>query len=147
MNAADRFYRSRLQVIFGWLCAVMTVGLSAMVLVLPTARHHGGYVLAPIFLLFATGCVRFARCGVHVTPTGVRVTNMLSSKSLAWQDIEGFELSRFGASVVRLKGGGVVAIVGIEQTNIAGLLKRKNTPERRMIDQLNALLAEHSLSS
>lgn len=46
--------------------------------------------------------------------------------------------------MVTLKNGGWVSIIGIEQTNLAWLTKRRNTKATRMIEDLNELLREHT---
>ncbi len=104
-------------------------------------------MIAGAAFLAAVGIARFARCGVHVTASGVRVTNMLSTTDLAWQQIKEFKLSPVGACLIRLKDGRWVSIIGIEQTNLAWLTNRQDTPERRMISELNELLREHAGNS
>ncbi|HTD08367.1 MAG TPA: PH domain-containing protein [Solirubrobacteraceae bacterium] len=139
----DRVFQSRPQVLFGWCGAVVMVALTVVVLLLPTARTHGGYVIAAFAFVAAVGSARFARCGVRVSAGGVRVTNMLRTTDLEWDQIREFKLSPVGACLIGLKDGGWVAIIGIEQTNWAWLTKRRDTPERRMIGELNELLREH----
>jgi hypothetical protein len=129
----DRVYQSKLQVLFGWCGAAVIVGVGVMVLLLPTARRHGGYVIAAFAFVAAAGLARFARCGVRVSANGVRVTNMLRTTDLEWDQIREFKLSPVGACLVGLKDGSWVGIIGIEQTNWAWLTKRRDTPERRMI--------------
>lgn len=139
-----RSYRSTQQAVIGWtLAAAMVVG-GVIVLLLPTARHHGGYVIAPVALITAVICARFARSGVDVTGTGVRVTGVFSTTEMEWEEIREFKLSPFGASVVGLKDGRWIGLTGIEQTNLAWLRKITDTPERRMIDELNEILREHA---
>jgi hypothetical protein len=41
----DRVYQSRPQVLFGWSGVAVMVGVGVMVLLLPTARLHGGSVI------------------------------------------------------------------------------------------------------
>jgi hypothetical protein len=138
----DRVYQSRLQVLFGWCGAVVMVGVGFIVLLLPTARSHGGYVIAAIAFIAAVGLARFAWCGVRVSMGGVRVTNMLRTTDLEWDQIREFKLSPVGACLIGLKDGRWVGIIGIEQTNWAWLTKRRDTPERHMIEELNELLRE-----
>lgn len=139
----NRVYASREQVVIGWLGVVLMLGLSVVAVLQPTARGHGGYVIAGVGLVLAVGGVRFARSGVYVSAGGVRVRNVLSTTDLAWEEIREFKLSPVGASLVGLKDGRWVGITGIEQTNWAFMTKRQNTPERRMIAELNELLREH----
>lgn len=127
-----------------WICVVLMVGAAAVAVLQPTARSHGGYVIAVIALVGAGGGVRFGRSGVYVSAGGVRVRNVLSTRDLAWEQIREFKLSPVGASLVGLKDGTWVSIIGIEQTNWARLTKRQNTPERGMIEELNELLREHA---
>ena len=123
------------------------VALGIMVLLLPTAHRHGGYVIAAFAFVAAVGLARFARCGVRVSVGGVRVTNMLRTTDLGWDQIREFKLSPVGACLIGLKDGGWVGIIGIEQTNWAWLTKRRDTPERHMIEELNELLRMHSGNS
>jgi hypothetical protein len=146
-GSPDRVYQSRPQVLFGWCGAAVMVGVGVMVLLLPTARRHGGYVIAGAAFVAAVGFVRFARCGVRVSAGGIRVTNMLRTTDLEWRQIKEFKLSPVGACLIGLKDGRWVALVGIEQTNLAALTKRRDTPESRMIAELNELLREHGGSS
>jgi len=139
-----RTYRTQHQAIIGWALAIFIVGMGVVALVLPTARGHGGYVIAPIALVGAVGMARFALCGVRVSAGGVRVANILHTRDLAWEQVKEFRLSQFGACQIELKDGTWVSIVGIEQSNLAGMAKRQDTPERRMITGLNQLLREHT---
>ncbi len=140
----DRVYQSRPQVLFGWCGAAVMVGVGIMVVLLPTARSHGGYVIAAFAFIAAVGLARFASCGVRVSVGGVRVTNMLRTTDLEWDQIREFKLSPVGACLVGLKDGRWVGIIGIEQANWAWLTKRRDTPERHMIEELNELLRERS---
>jgi hypothetical protein len=72
------------------------------------------------------------------------VTNMLKTTDLEWGQIREFKLSPVGACLIGLKDGRWVALIGIEQTNLAWLTKRRDTPERHMIAELNELLREHA---
>jgi hypothetical protein len=143
----DRVYHSSPQVVIGWCGAAVLVALGVVVLLLPKAHHHGGYVIAGAAFVIAVGSARFARCGVRVSAGGVRVTNMLSTTDVEWRQIREFKLSPVGACLIGLKDGRWVSIIGIEQTNLAWLTKRRDTPERRMIAGLNELLREHGGNS
>lgn len=136
-------YQSRVQVVFGWALAAVMVGVGVVVLILPTAHRHGGYVIAAVAFVAAAGLARFARCGVRVSADSVRVTNMLRTTDLEWGQIREFKLSPVGACQIGLKDGRWVGITGIERTNLAWLKNRQDTPERRMIAELNELLREH----
>lgn len=123
------------------------VGVGIAVLVITTSRRPGGYVIAGIAFLAAVGFVRFARCGVRTSASGVRVTNMSRTRHLKWGQIQEFKLSPVGACLIGLKDGRWVGIIGIEQTNWAWLTNRHDTPERHMIDDVNQLLREHDGNS
>jgi hypothetical protein len=138
-----RVFRTRQQLVIGWIGVLATMGVGVVVLLLPTDGRHGRLVIAAAAFFAAAGIARFAWCGVRVTATGVRVTNMLSNTDLAWDTIREFKISRVGACLVSLNDGRWVSITGIQQTNLAGMIDRQDTPERRMINQLNALLLEH----
>jgi hypothetical protein len=140
----ERFYQSGRQGVIAWCGAGFVVAVAVFVLLDPTARHHGGYVIAGVALLIALGMARFARCGVHVTTAGVRVTKLLSTIDLPWDEIREFKLAPVGACLLGLKDGRWVAISGLQQTNLDGLNGREDTPERRMIKELNDLLREHT---
>ena len=138
------FYRSQLQAVVGWICAAIMVALAPVAVADPTARHHGGYVLAVILLLIAVGMVRAARCGVRASATGVRIVNLRGSIDLPWERIDAFELSPYGASRVALKDGRRILLTGIEQSNWAFMTNKRDTQERYMIDELNRLLHKHA---
>lgn len=145
MTADDsqrRVFRTRHQFVIGWFGVVTTVGVGAVVLLLPPDGRHGRFVVAAAAFLAAVGVFRFTQCSVRVTATGVRVTNMLSTIDLPWNRIREFEISRIGPCLISLKDGGYVSIVGIQQTNLAGMMDRQDTSERRMIEQLNTLLRD-----
>jgi Bacterial PH domain len=135
-----RVYQSRLQVVIGWALSAVAIGIGVVVLLLPTAHRHGGFVIAGVAFLVAVGLARFARCGVRISTSGIRVTNMLRTTDLEWGQIREFKLSPVGACLIGLKDGRWVSIIGIEQTNLAWLTRRQDTPERRMIVELNELL-------
>lgn len=143
----QRVYRTTQQHVGGWVLAVIAAGTGMGVLLVPTHGRPDGYVIALVAFAAAVGMVRFARCGVFVTSDGVRVRNMFKTTVLAWGQIKEFRLSPVGPSQISLKNGKWVSIVGIEQTNIAGLTNRQNTRERRMIDELNELLRTHAKSA
>jgi hypothetical protein len=140
----DHRYQTRHQRIGGRAGAIAMLGTSVVVVVQPTARTHGGYVLAVIALAAAIGGLRFSRCALHVTGDGVHVVNMLQSVDVRWEEIKAFDLSRIGACSIELLNGRWVSITGIQQQNIAGFLNWQGTRERGMIDELNALLHEHT---
>ena len=142
-EAPSRVYRSSLQLVAGLGLSVVMVGLAAGCVLQPTARSHGGYVIAAVAIVAAAGMVRFALSGVRVSADGVRVMNMFKTTHLEWQQIREFKLSSVGACVIGLEDGRWVAVIGIEQTNWAALTRRHDTPERRMIEELNELLHQH----
>jgi hypothetical protein len=69
------------------------VGTGVVVLLLPTAHHHGGYAIAGVAFVAGVGMARFARLGVRVNAGGVRVTNMIRTTDLERGQIREFELS------------------------------------------------------
>jgi Bacterial PH domain len=139
--STDHVYQSRPQVLLGWCSAAVMAGVGVMVLLLPTAHRHGGYVIAGAAFAAAVAAARFARCGVRVSASGVRVTNMLRTTDLEWDQIKEFKLSPVGACLIGLNNGRWIALIGIEQTNLAWLTRRRDTPERHMIAELNETLA------
>ena len=102
----------------------------------------GRAYIAGLAILVAIVGVRFARCRVIAGDEGVRVVNLKNTLDLRWDEIEHFEVARFGACPIRLKNGRTVLMTGIQQKNISGMLDTQDTPERQMIDELNAVLAE-----
>jgi Bacterial PH domain len=140
----DRVYRSSLQLVAGLGLSVVMVALAVGCVLQPTARSHGGYVIAVVAIVLAAGMVKFALSGVRVSADGVRVMNVFRTTAVKWEEIEEFRLSTVGACVVMLKDGGAVPIDGIEQTNLEALTRRKNTSERNMIEELNELLQKHN---
>jgi hypothetical protein len=146
-SRSGHVYQSRQQLVFGWVGAVVTTGTGIGVLLLPHAGRHGGYVVAAAAFLAAVGMVRFARCGVRITPDGVRVTNIFNRKDLVWEQIQEFKLSPVGACQISLQDGTWVSITGLEQTNLEWLTNRRRTPTRRTIDELNELLRDHSAAA
>jgi hypothetical protein len=125
------------------------------------AYAGGGALFAAVMVLFAalswgeldvlagTGfglalaswsALRVARCGVFVEDGGVRVLNPLSTVRLGWSEIARFELKAYGACTLKRVHGRSVGIFGIQQTAWAAQRGRTDTPEARMIAELNALL-------
>lgn len=130
-----------MQAVIGWVGAVLLVGgIVAAAWLSPTFRNHGGYIVTVAGLLMAAVSARFARCGVHASRAGIRVTNMLSVTDLTWDQIKEFKLSPVGACLISLTDGKWISITGIEQTNLAWMTNRMDTPERRMIAELNECL-------
>jgi hypothetical protein len=91
-------------------------------------------------VLAAWSLLRVARCGVYVEDGGVRVLNPLSTVRLRWSEIARFELKPYGACLVKRVQGRSVGIFGIQQTAWAAQRRKADTPEARMIAELNALL-------
>ena len=141
---SERVFRSAQQAGIGWILAVLVVALGVVVLLLPTADRHGGYVIAIVAFLIAVGMGRFARCGVYASAGGVRVKNIVRTTDLAWGKIKEFRVTAFGPCQIALTDGTWVSIVGIQQSNLQGKTRRQDTPASRMIADLNGLLQEHA---
>jgi hypothetical protein len=87
--------------------------------------------------------LRVAKARVCALPSGVRVVNPIRTYVLAWDEIEEFRLRSYGSCVVKKRDGGLVAMFAIQQTNWANIRNKTDTPERAMIDELNASLVAH----
>jgi hypothetical protein len=108
----------------------------------------GVFVICGLGLCFAAWVgIRVSRCGVFVEDDGIRVLNPFSTVNLRWSDIARFELSSYGACLIKLVHGRSVGIVGIQQTARDARRGKKDTDEAKMIAELNALLASHHASA
>ena len=67
---------------------------------------------------------------------------MSETVNVRWEEIDKFAVSPQGPCRMKLRNGRTLGITGIQQKNISGRLGTHNTPERRMIDELNALLQQ-----
>lgn len=101
-------------------------------------------MIGVVQILIAFGAVRLVRCGVIASEDGVRVLNQWRTTELRWDEIDLFEFGPRGMSSIRVNDGRTIAMNGIQQKNITTILNKQDTPERRMIGELNALLAEHN---
>jgi hypothetical protein len=87
--------------------------------------------------------LRLSRCGVYIEDDGVRVLKPLSSVHLKWSEISSFELSSYGACLIKRIRGRSVPIFGIQQTAWDAQRGKKDTDEAKMIAELNTLLESH----
>jgi hypothetical protein len=136
-----RTFQTGHQRIIGWIVFAWLLVMPVVFVVLPH-EGDGVYPAGALSLVVAVGVARFALSRVIASDDGVRVVNVLQAVDLRWEEIDTFELAATGPCQIRLKDGATVAMTGIQQKNISGMLGTQNTPERRMIDELNALLEE-----
>jgi hypothetical protein len=136
-----RTYRTRHQQVIAWILVCVLL-VAAVTFVVVPHESNSVYVTGVMSLAAAVGLGRFALCRVIASDDGVRVVNLLQTVQLAWEEIDGFEVAPYGPCQIRLKNGESVSLTGIQQKNISGMLRTQDTPERRMIDELNALLEE-----
>jgi hypothetical protein len=94
-------------------------------------------------LLGTWAALRLSRCGVYIEAEGVLVLRPMSSIRLKWSEIASFELSSYGACLIRRAHGRSVPIFGIQQTAWDAQRGTKDTDEAKQIAQLNALLESH----
>jgi hypothetical protein len=71
------------------------------------------------------------------------VLKPISSLHLRWSEISSFELSSYGACLIKRIRGSSVPIFGIQQTAWDAQRGKKDTDEAGMIRELNALLETH----
>jgi hypothetical protein len=122
----------------------MMFGAVMVLFLILTWGDPGELVICGLGLCFAAWVgIRVSRCGVFVEDDGVRVLNPFSTVHLKWSEIARFELSSYGACLIKLVHGRSVGIVGIQQTARDARKAKKDTDEARMISELNALLESH----
>lgn len=135
-------YQSRTQLIGG--AATGIVGGLFGVSMFLGAERPGGKVFAALFLaIYVPICIRFARSRLVARGDGVFIANVFSSRSLAWDDIERFEIGRWTifpyVCLIQKRGGGVEHVFGIqERTNFS------DGSAERMAEELNEVLARRS---
>ena len=139
-----RTYQTGHQRIIGWIVAlvVLATGVFMIVFSIVGPGHADGCVMGVVAIFLAGGMARFAMCRLIASDDVVQVVNMSETVNLRWEEIDGFEVSAYGPCPIKLTDGRTLRITGIQQKNISGMLGTQNTPERRMIDELNALLKE-----
>jgi hypothetical protein len=135
-------YQTGQQRIIGWIVAAVVLGTAVFTIAGPGGVD--GYVTGLVGFLIATASARFAMCRVTANDDGVQVVNTWRTLLLRWEEIDRFEVVPFGACPIRLRNGRTVLMTGIQQKNISGMRGTHDTPERRMIDELNALLHQRS---
>ena len=141
-----RTYRTRHQQVIAWILVGVLL-VSAVAFVAVPHQSDSVYVTGVMSIFAAIGLGRFALCRVIASDDGVRVVNLLHTVQLRWDEIDGFEVTPYGPCQIGLKDGKRLSMTGIQQKNISGMLGTQNTPERRMIDELNALLQARSRST
>jgi Bacterial PH domain len=121
--------------------AIFGAGAVVWAVIAITHREVAGYVWAP---LFALGAWRMSRLGAHVDDAGVKVVGFLTSRRIAWPDIDHFEVSPAGrypyvGQVVRTSGRPSVTIMGISTPR--GKTEKHRLEAQAPIDGLNDELA------
>lgn len=111
-------YQSRIQRIGGAITGVVG-GLFGISMLLE-AERPGGRVFAALFLaIYVPICIRFARSRLVARRDGVFIANVFSSRSLAWDDIERFEIGRWTifpcVCLVHMRGGDIEHAFGIQE--------------------------------
>ena len=91
-------YRTRSAVVIDLACALLAPLLISAPALFGT--WHGAQPTRLVFvalgLILSIICVRIAYCAIHVEPSGIRIVNPTSSRSIEWQEIDRFELGRWG---------------------------------------------------
>jgi hypothetical protein len=119
-------------------------GLSLAIALDVGSEKPGGYraafaIVAGVFLL---AIVRTLAVGVYVEPGGILIRNMMTTRRLAWTEIERFEMGEwrsvrgFPCGVARLKAGGQVTIYAL---NPPAMSEEAVLP---LIDDLNERLGQ-----
>jgi hypothetical protein len=109
----------------------MMFGAVMVLFVILTWGDPGELVICGLGLCFAAWVgIRVSQCGVFIEDDGVRMLNPFSTVHLKWSEIARFELSSYGACLIKLAHGRSVGIVGIQQTPETHARGRK-TPTRR----------------
>jgi hypothetical protein len=141
-----RTYQTGHQRIISWILVLVALASGVFIIVFSIVGPPGvdGYVTGVALFLTAAGTARFATCRLIANDDGVQVVNMSETVNLRWDEIDEFKVSAQGPCRMKLTNGRTLGITGIQQKNISGMLGTHNTPERRMIDELNALLQERS---
>ena len=144
LSPTHRFASVWLRVSFAVFLAV-AVGLLAHLFV-PPARPVDG--LAGLLLLAFLGWQGWRICGANVTttPQGIRVRNVLSTRTLAWTEVRGFKLQQSGGgriAVIQLAGGESIRASAIQDT----AFHRPNSGAQHLVDELNGELARRRTPS
>lgn len=101
---------------------------------------------------------RLLRMGVQVEPEGVIIRNAIGTRRLLWNEVDRFELGRFGLlkkgtqAAARLRDGRVVRIDGSPfdigaATRFRDLIRGQNLAAEHLVDQLNRELRDHAGSN
>jgi hypothetical protein len=128
--------------------SIRAVGVVAIVLALCFVVAPDNKVVALPFeaLVAVLGAWLFfkvSRCGVYLEDGGVCVRNPLSTMHLRWSEIEEFVFHAYGACQVKRIGGRSIGIFGLQQSAWSFQRGTKGTQTALLIDELNALVAEH----
>jgi hypothetical protein len=134
----DHALRSR-----GLVWGAVAFGLGASAIGLVSLRSSGiqGGILIGIGLLFI---VAFGvRPAVWVTPSGIRVRNLVSVYTLSWSQIKAFLIGRHkllpASLIVDLADGSARYAAAIQVSNVS--LRKPDAWERRLVAMLNESLA------
>ena len=135
-------YQSRTQRIGGAVTGV--IGGLLGVSMLLEAERPGGRVFAALFLvIYVPICIRFARSRLVARRDDVFIANVFSNRSLAWDDIERFEMGRWTifpyVCLVQMRSGDIEHAFGIqERTNFS------DGSAERIAEELNEELGRRS---
>jgi hypothetical protein len=90
--------------------------------------------------------LRGAACRVLATETGVEVRNLFGGFSLTWQEIEHFEIGRWGllgaVCLIQTRGGRTLHAFAIQQNNAVENLSKH--PVMQLVEELNNELASNA---
>lgn len=109
----------------------------------------GAIGIIAVFILVGTVIgLRAALTAVEVSNEGVRVINVFKKFGLPWADIELFEIGQAGllpqVCLIHTKDGKISHAFGIQERNTSRLQSQDKRPARKIVEQLNQELADHT---
>jgi len=139
-------YRTRSAVVVDLACALLAPPLISAPALFGT--WHGAqpirFVFVALGLILSIISVRLAYCAIHVEPSGIRIVNPTSSRSIDWREIDRFELGRWGLlprnCLVRLLDGSSVGVWAISARNPN--LVRHDSAAEASVAELNVRLGQ-----
>lgn len=85
---------------------------------------------------------------IIATREGIRVVNLFKNIKFTWNEIDSFDIGQFGLlpQVCRIhtKDGKIWRAIGIQEMNVSLLQSQDKRPARKIVEQLNQELADHT---
>ena len=129
----------------------MLVGDLFLATFVARTSEPGAIGIIAVFILVGTVIgLRAALTAVEVSNEGVRVINVFKTFGLPWADIELFEIGQSGlfpqVCLIHTKDGETSHAFEIQERNTSRLQSQDKRPARKIVEQLNQELADHTRS-